>query len=383
VSRLSRRRPLRRLLVLQPYLPAYRVPLFQALVDLLPDVVVVVAHGAPSAGLRARGDASGGQPWARPVPTLEVGVPRTSARLVAKRQVGRWARQADIVVAELSVVSLNSWWLALTRSRSLVLWGHGDSFVRAGGSLRGRLEARLARRAAQVWTYSEAGRQSLLRRGVPADRVRTIGNSTDTRTLRALQQAGGPDVAALVRDHGLTPGYTAVFVGGLDPDKRIDFLLAAAAHAHDREPGFRLLVAGDGAEADGVRAAARSTPHVRHLGRADAAALAALGTVADAVWMPGRVGLVAVDCLALGVPVLTTDFAHHAPEIDYLAEGTDRYTLPDDPARFAEQALTLMQSSKTGRDSATPVPSVEQVAGRMAAGLLDLPLTRRSGPHPS
>ena len=43
-----------------------------------------------------------------------------------------------------------------------------------------------------------------------------------------------------------------------------------------------------------------------------------LGRVASYMVIPGRVGLVAVDALALGLPVVTTDFPHHAPEVEYL-----------------------------------------------------------------
>jgi len=34
--------------------------------------------------------------------------------------------------------------------------------------------------------------------------------------------------------------------------------------------------------------------------------------------MPGLVGLVVVDSFALGVPMVTTDYPFHSPEIDYL-----------------------------------------------------------------
>jgi glycosyltransferase involved in cell wall biosynthesis len=371
--RIRRMRPrdVGRVAVLQPYIPSYRVPLFDALVAALPDRELTVVHGSPSSELRARGDAAESAPWAHPVPVLEVGLPRTSLRLVAKRRTGRVLRKADTVVAELSVVSVNSWWLALTRAPSLVLWGHGDSFVRSGGGLRGALESRLARRAARIWTYSEAGRQSLIARGVHPSRVVTIGNSTDTRALQELQRTVVDRAVEHADRWQLTAGHTAVFVGGLDPDKRIDFLLQAAAEAHARDPRFRLLVAGDGVLADLVREVAASTEHVHHVGRADAAMLAVLGTVGDAMWMPGRVGLVAVDCLALGLPLMTTRFPHHAPEIEYLQEGLDRLTLPDEPTEFATQALELMQGPRPV-PSGTAVPSVEAVAERMAASLREL-----------
>jgi glycosyltransferase involved in cell wall biosynthesis len=366
----------RRVVVLQPYVAAYREALWQAVADRLSPTELVVLSGTPSRELRARGDAAVEHPWLRRVPGRTVQIRGTSARVQYKRGVGRWVRSADVVVAELSVISLNSWWLALTRASRLVLWGHGASFVAAGGGLRDRLEVLQARRAHRVLTYSDRGRASLLSRGLPADRVRAIGNSTDTRRLRELLPQAGPRAAELRDRFGLTPGRTAVFVGGLDADKRVDFLLAAAEHAHRLDPDFRLLVAGDGEDAGRVRAAAARTPAVAHLGRADAAELAALGTVAAAMWMPGRVGLVAVDCLALGVPVLTTAFPFHAPEVEFLREGWDRFTLPDDPGDFAAAALERMGATPAG-PTGTPVPSIEDVADRFAVAVADLLPTGR------
>ena len=57
---------------------------------------------------------------------------------------------------------------------------------------------------------------------------------------------------------------------------------------------------------------AAARPDVRLIGRADGEALARLSTVVDIVMIPGRVGLVAVDALALGLPIATTTYPVHA-----------------------------------------------------------------------
>ena len=60
--------------------------------------------------------------------------------------------------------------------------------------------------------------------------------------------------------------------------------------------------------------------------------------------MPGRIGLVAVDALCLGWPVLTTEWPFHAPEIEYLEEGDTMFSSANDPAAFA--ALILNRSKQ-------------------------------------
>src|SRR5665811_108326 len=71
--------------------------------------------------------------------------------------------------------------------------------------------------------------------------------------------------------------------------------------------------------------------------------MAALSHISSAIWMPGRVGLIAVDALALGLPVLTTRFPFHAPELDYLVDGRTVHFLPETAGAYAKGALAIMR----------------------------------------
>ena len=102
-----------------------------------------------------------------------------------------------------------------------------------------------------------------------------------------------------------------------------------------------LLLGGAGPLDDYVADAAAARPYVTNLGRLDAAALGQLSHLTDLLLMPGRVGLVAVDSLALGVPLATTRHAFHAPEVEYLSEETSLWSA-DDPAAYAEAVIALL-----------------------------------------
>lgn len=81
--------------------------------------------------------------------------------------------------------------------------------------------------------------------------------------------------------------------------------------------------------------------------------------MASAIWMPGRVGLVAVDALALNLPVCTTSYAFHAPELDFLQPG-EVFVLSDEPAAYAQEALDVMDGPRPiARDD---FPSIESVS---------------------
>ena len=110
------------------------------------------------------------------------------------------------------------------------------------------------------------------------------------------------------------------FVGAYDSSKLLPLVFAAAEVTHRELPEFRLVIAGAGPLKDVVDDAARRLPFVISLPRADTTALARIGRVSDCLLMPGRVGLVAVDALALGMPVVTTTYPRHAPEAEYLTQ---------------------------------------------------------------
>jgi glycosyltransferase involved in cell wall biosynthesis len=354
-------------LICQPYLPEYRIPLFEALAVELNNrgLSLIVAHGAPMGEQARRSDARPTAPWARRVQTTTLRLPGGVA--ITWKHIGGLARRADVIVCELATTELNTWRQLAGRSKRVIVWGHGKSYVRRVSKPEALLEAAMARRAAHTMTYTESGRQSLVSRGVVASKVTAVGNSTDTVGLRELRNRTGEELGGRLRRSLRLPRHTALFVGGLDADKRVRFLLSAARLAAQIDPGFALVVAGSGADSSLVDAVA-DEPWIRWLPRVDAEMLAALSTVTDSVWMPGRIGLVAVDALALDLPVLTTRFPFHAPEYDYLREGSDVFVLPNSPLQFAEAALELAAAWRVRPRTIgdRPIPDVRDVAARMA-----------------
>lgn len=358
-------RPL--VVITQPYVAAYRVPLFESLRDKLANagVDLVVASG------RARGDQALRDDEHAPLWSTELAehAVRLGSRRLTWRRVAL-PRRPDLVVSELEALNLFAWKTLLSRTK-IVLWGHGKPYVNDSPRIAERLEWFLARRATRVMTYSDGGRDYLIAEGrLNPVLVTAVGNSTDTEALRKSWRAVDPDKVRELRTQ-FGAGPIAMFVGGLDASKRIDFLLEAASVAHAADPGFRLIVVGKGAQVDKVSRATRSGGYVTHIPVARGAELAELSHVADAMWIPGRVGLVAVDSLALGLPVLTTRFRYHAPEIEFLREGEVHF-LPDNAAQFGRDGLALMKRAPADtpplRDD---IPTIERVASKLSEVLLE------------
>lgn len=356
-------------MMVQQYVPSYRVPLFNALSEQLGihSVQLLVAHGAPHGAQNARNDSAVVESWAQAVP--EVTVPMPGGITPTWKRVGALSRRADVVVAGLASTSLNTWEFLARRPASTILWGHGKSYVKAPGWFDTHIERQMAKRAAHVMTYTEAGRSHLVDKGVAPERVTSVGNSTDTAALTRLRVETRHS-GAVWRERLGSNGPVALYVGGLDKDKRIPLLLDAGQAAARLDPSFRLVIAGSGRDGHLVERHLHQ-PWLLALPHATARDMAALSHVASAIWMPGRVGLIAVDSLALGLPVLTTRFPFHAPELDYLVEGQSVHFLPDAADSYAAKALAIMGRPATQPTSAThEIPSVDAVAARMAAVII-------------
>ncbi|GIG53782.1 glycosyltransferase family 4 protein [Demequina activiva] len=350
-----------KVVVTQPYVPEYRQPLFARIAELMRtsghDFTVLA--GRPSAEQAARGDGVDA-PWLTRVHSTTVapgGVEWT------RRALPEAARGADVLVTELDVKNALAWTRGIHGARRVVLWGHGMPYVTRRRAVVESAKRRLIARADHVMTYTDGGRAYLVHdlRCRP-DAVTAIGNSTDTAPLVAARDAAAATGRAreLIAEHG--GGPHALYVGGLDSSKGIPFLLDAARALHGAHPNSVLLVCGDGSERRAVEHAQVSSGAVRSLGRVDRARLGELSAASAAIWMPGRVGLVAVDALAVGLPVLTTARHRNAPEAEYLsAEGLRE--LPPRPAAFAEAAFAIM-SDPPARDLLGNAPSLDQVAAR-------------------
>lgn len=310
----------------------------------------------PAGVQRLRGDAATGS-WHQALNSRNFKVARWN---IALRMLPSESSSATVLVSELEALNVLAWRESLRR-RPMILWGHGKGYVNDTGTLSDFVEARLSARAAHVMTYAPSGRDHLIEKaGLNPSQVTAIGNSTDStalrkETLRLLNSGVEPTGSAQL---------SALYVGGLDAAKRIDFLLAAYEEALTIEPNFRLTVVGRGEDARKVISLADSRPSLKYVEEARGAELAKLGADAAVMWVPGRVGLVAIDALAMGLPVHTTNFAFHAPEIEFLREGEVEYFGPS-PAQFAQASLSAIRSrpSKVFRND---IPSIQSVARRFA-----------------
>ncbi len=223
---------------------------------------------------------------------------------------------------------------------------------------------------------------------MPADRVTTVMNSSDTDRIRAVRAALEPGVAEAVRrELGMADGPVAVFLGGLYPLKRPQFLVDAARALRNRIGDLELLVIGGGTEAHIVEAAAADAPWIHAVGAVYGDERVRLASVGSVHLMPGAIGLNIVDAFALGLPTITVDLDYHGPEIGYLQPGVNGEVAPRraTPERYAELVQSVLgdqarlEALTAAAEAAGRELSIEHMVERFARGVVDaLDAPRRS-----
>lgn len=254
------------------------------------------------------------------------------------------------------------------RGVGIALWGHGIG--KRESMWRRLVRERYGRAADAVLLYTPGVAADLIRSGFEAGRVFIAPNSLDLEPIDAATAAwDDARVADFLGERGCRPGRVVTFLSRLEPDKRVDVLVAAWASAVGRHPDLRLVILGDGPARPGLERLAGE------LGIS--ASIRFEGAVYDeeriAPWMrgalcmayPGPIGLSLMHAFAYGVPVIThEDRQGHGPEIEALIDGTNGLLVRrDDPAALAD-AIIRMAEDRAGRDRlATGAATTLRAAG--------------------
>lgn len=371
-----------RVSVLQRVVPDYRVPFFAALDRLLGDasckLEVLAGQPWPDEGLV---DARDDLPCIRKTTNrrLPTGAYWLRGSLTA-------ALRADLVIFEQANAALYIYpllamrMLGIRRPR-LALWGHGAHLNKSRPRpLRDAWKKLWTTRVDHWFAYSDLSARAVIAGGFPHEKITVVENAIDTRALReARQSLSEADVAARFRDlfgeNRRGDHRVGVFCARLVPLKRIPFLLASLAIIHREDPDFRMIIIGDGPDAERVREFCGSNPWCRWLGAVHGTARVELLAQADVLLNPGMTGLSILDAFAVGIPFATTDCGIHSPEIAYLKHGSNGLMTEPSESAYSTAVLQLMRSDdlatmKRNASTAGENHSIEAMARNFSDGVL-------------
>lgn len=337
-----------RLLIVQPYVPSYRVPFFELLKEDLSNrgIDCAVAAATAQASDHLRGDDRSGSFADFQLPERRI---RLGSRSLAWRELAGVITtfQPSMVIVEQAIKNLEAWRLLLPGLRTdmrVGMWGHGRTFTTDQSWLSGSAKRWLTGRADWFFAYTEEGAKYVEDHGFPRARVSVIQNATDSHQLRNdLANVDESKLRNFEAGHGLVRGNTGIFLGGVDERKGIPFLLDAVERIGQVLPDFKLVVVGAGSLSEEVVRCQKEGAPIVYLGRLEGQELSLALASADVMLVPEWVGLVAVDSLAAGLPLVTTTHPSHAPEFAYLREGETALVVKHDPQTYADAVVHLLQ----------------------------------------
>lgn len=373
---------MKRLLIVQPYIPEYRVPLFQMMKHTLEQqgIEMKIAAAAFVKNNVSRGDMSDESEIDFVLKTRSITLGGRDINFRRLAPVIK-AYKPDFVIAEQVVKNIEIYPIVMRRllgsSLKLAFWGQGRSFSESQPSWLSSLKQMLTKRSDWFFAYTQEGAEEVIQHGFPENKVTVVKNSTDTVSLhRDLEELSQQEVIDFQRTHGLTPGMTGLFLGGIDQRKGIEFLLECSKLIQRELPNFKLLFAGAGSDSWKVRDLESAGGPVRFLGRVSGFNKALALKSSDVLLVPEWIGLVALDSLTSGCPIITTSKPTHSPEYHYLAP--NRTCLVSDwnieaysalVVETLEQPRLLSKLSKNGVAESSSY-SIEKMADRYVGGIL-------------
>jgi len=337
-----------RVVFLTAILPQYRLPFHEGVRARLlkSGIQYDVIFGQPGPAEAAKADTEI-LPWGKQVINRPFEIGQFSA-------IWQPALQ-DIWASDLAVIGQENRFLINYVVQSLrgfcrpkvALWGHGRTFqADPGAGFAERWKQVWATRADWWFAYTETTRKIVEGYGFPSERITVVHNTIDTSEIRRLaREIGASRLDALRQRLDIKTNNVGVYVGGLYDHKRLDFLIESAEEIRRHVPDFELIVVGSGVNRRRVEAAASRHTWIRYLGPlfgADKVEILRLGRV---FMMPGLVGLAILDCAAAGLPIVTTAYPYHSPEIAYLQPGRNGLIVQDwqNPVAYARGVMSVLR----------------------------------------
>jgi len=310
-------------------------------------------------------------------------VPTTTIGGLAYQHGLREALKADLVIVQQENKLALNYFLNIASMiglKRVAYFGHGRNFQARDRSSRAERWKRFWATRVNWWFgYTDETRKHIESLGFPASRITVFNNAVDTGTVRQQIAAVTPERLAHRRaELGLTGTHVGVFVGGLYEDKRLDFLIESACQTRARVPDFEMLVIGGGPAFETLKTQAAPHPWIHVLGPKFGPDKIELMLLGQLFLMPGLVGLAILDAAAAGLPIVTTAFPWHSPEIAYLDDGISGLIVQDweNPVAYGDAVAEILLDPErlaAMREQARAVSArytIEAMADRFAEGVL-------------
>jgi glycosyltransferase involved in cell wall biosynthesis len=264
--------------------------------------------------------------------------------------------------------------------KRVAFFGHGRNYQATNRNSRAeRFKEFWATKVNWWFAYTEGAKRHVKSLGFPPERITVFNNAIDTGELAEQLASVTPlDQQQLKKTLDIKSENIGVYIGGLYPEKRVDFMLAAALEIRNSIPDFQFIVIGGGVDAALVEAAAMQHPWIHAMGPKFGIEKTKLASLAKVFIMPGLVGLGVLDSFVYGTPLVTTNYPLHSPEIEYLEDGVNGVMVKETNSveAYAKAVVRVLSDKaycerlKAGAAEALNIYTIDAMAERFAQGVL-------------
>lgn len=360
------------------HLPDYRVPFYRGLKEYLTqrDIELQLIYG-PTNGDVPPDDVQIALPWANCVRHWSISV---GGFEVCWQPYVSYIRDADLVIVEQANRLLLNYWLIAKRpfSRQKIgFWGHGRDLQTSSDTLRNVWKKLFLKHVDWWFAYSAEVKEAIIKSAFVAERITNVQNTIDTDALRSVKTStSAQQLDSLRKELGLGSGPVGIYCGRVYKEKRIEFLLEACFGIRKHIPSFEVIIVGSGPDQDKIIAAAREAEWIHYVGPKFGDARVPYFLLSDASLVPGAVGLAIIDCFALEVPLMTTKFPYHGPEVGYLKNHENGLITEDDLESYVASVSGMLVDRegldrlKRGCRAAASVYTVKTMIENFGTGIV-------------
>lgn len=372
---------MKKIAIVTKTLTHYRVSFFNGLREKLSskNIDLLLLYGQPSYRDRQKNDTFD-LDWAIKVPSkiFEIGNKELYWQPVLKH-----LRGVDLVIVEQASKLLINYILVIQNVigiRKVAFWGHGKNFQElTADKFAEWIKRQLSKHVHWWFAYNDLSARIVQAMGFPRERITSVQNAIDTRSLtESLQRVSQKDSEAVRVELGINSENVAIYAGGMYPEKLIPFLLESLNEIREQIPDFNMIFIGGGVDTKLVINAASENPWIHFLGPVFGDHKVPYFAVSKLLLMPGLVGLAILDSFALEVPLITIQHDNHSPEIDYLINGENGIMINgfSSPLDYANEVVKLLkdkteldkliQGCKSSRETYT----IENMISKYVEGII-------------
>jgi len=339
-----------KVLIIQRAIPHYRVSFFKELYARLNNTGIelsVIYSTGPKEGDPFHTNSS--HPWGKRVKcfSLHRGARRITLQLINPLKLDKFDM---IIIEQANEHFLNPiiFFLRFIYRYKVAFWGHGKNRqCDSRHSISEALKRYMLNWSDWWFAYTPETTRYLIDRGVPESRITTVNNSTDTASFYAeLIRVNELVIAKKKIELDIKSNNIGLFCGSMYAKRGLDFLIAAADEIREKVSDFHLILIGAGSAENLIEEAAHTRDWLHYLGPAYGAEKAVIFSMSKMLLMPGVLGLIVIDSLVSGVPIITVRSDQHGPEIDYLEDGVNGFITEPITTLFAEKAVELFGDEK-------------------------------------